>query len=646
MSGHAYLLLAMDPRGSSWDRGAYWDLGGGAALAFVADAPEQADPSTGKWIQQLLDGEAGELARRVEGAAPEELSLLAADLMTRIGDHLLERGGGAAYAACALALVADGAAHLAVAGDCAAYLLPDGAAEARRVSDSTRVAGRSFVPPGAPARASHYAEAVYVGAEARRFRPSDVTRVPVERDATVALVSDGAEDQLGPGALAERLAAHRDPKTLEEAIARELAGARLVDDVTLVAFRVRGRPRGAEAAELRARVEELAGLAGTVAGLERELQRLRRAVEALPDRLEEQGSAVRDLRRAVADLREDLGALERRLGSRPAGRPVRELEARLLRLEERQESLAAGRAHGAAVGLRDDEEDEDGQALAGPGAGFRRARAASGSGRSGPWGASAARSAWPGLGARLGAALLRRHRRGLAAAGLVLAVVLTVAAAFLVSERGRAWLAGLGSEAAAPAGAEEGAGAAPAAAPEATVPTAAEGPVTLVYTPAGSGSALGAPPPRLTDAAELARRVEAGPPAEALAVPLELARPFWDRLAPWRWRPYPIRPGDSWAVLAERFVLPEERLRAVNARIERRGEPIDNPGNALQVRDDVVRVPGFHLRVPAAPPDGGTWQALAARLGVEPGAVRQAWVRGGAAGEVLLPLAGEELPRP
>lgn len=638
MSAPGYLLLAMDPRGSSWDRGAYWDLGGGAALAFVADAPEQADPSTGKWIQQLLDAEASELARRVEGASPEELSLLAADLMTRIGDHLLERGGGAAYAACALVLVAGGAAHVVVAGDCAAYLLPDGAAEARRVSDSTRVAGRSFVPPGAPARASHYAEAVYVGAEPRRFRPSDVIRVPVERDATVALVSDGAEDQLGPGALAECLAAHRDPKALEEAIGRELSGARLVDDVTLVAFRARGEPRGAEAAELRARLEELAGLAGTVAGLERELRGLRRSVEALPDRLDEQGGAVRDLRRAVADLKEDLGAIERRLGQRSSQRSLRELEVRLLRLEERQDSLASGRARGALIGLREEEDDEDRPARV-AGAGGGRARADSGSGGSGPWGASAARSGWAG-------AFLRRHRRGLAAAGLVLAVVLGVAAAFLVSERGRAWLAGLGSEAEAPGAAEHAGDAAPAAAPAAAVPASAEAPVTLVYTPPASGSALGAPLQRIGDAAELARRVEAGPPGEPLAIPLELARPFWDRLAGWRWRPYAIRPGDNWSAIAERFVVPEERLLQANARIERRGEPVANPGNALRAADDVVRVPAFHLRVPAAPPDGGTWQALAARLGVEPATVRQAWARGGGSGEVLLPLTGEELPRP
>jgi hypothetical protein len=650
MSGHGYLLLPMDPRGSSWDRGAFWDLGGGAALAFVADAPEQADPSTGKWIQQLLEGETAELAARLRGAPPEEASLVAADLMTRIGDHLLERGGGAAYAACALALVAEGAAHFVVVGDCAAYLLPEGAAEARRLSDSTRVAGRSFVQPGAAGRASHYAEAVYVGAAARRFRQSDVIRLPVERDALVALVSDGVEDQLGAGALAERLAAHRDPKALEEALGRELAAARLVDDVTLVAFRAAGRPRGAETAELRERVEELAGVAAAAGRLERELERLRGTVEALPGRLEGQGTDLRELRRRIADLADELVAFERRLGRRAGERSLRDLEARLLALEERQDALTAARGR-EPVGVR----DEPDAAPASASAARRGTPAATPTPRK-PWGAATARGASRGaagrrlaaLGAFLGEVLVRRHRRGLAAFAALLGLALLVGAAFLVSERGRAWLGGLGEEPEVPAtgaGAVAPAAAAPgAAAPGEAGPAA--GAVLLVYTPPAAGSAAGAAPRRVADAAELARLVEAGPPAEPLAIPLELARPFWDRLALWRWRPYAVRPGDSWTRIAERFVVPEEGLRRANARIERRGVAIANPGDALRAGDDVLRVPGFHVRVPAVPADGTTWQALAARLGIEPGSVRPSWIGAGSAGEVRLPLPGDELPPP
>jgi hypothetical protein len=253
------------------------------------------------------------------------------------------------------------------------------------------------------------------------------------------------------------------------------------------------------------------------------------------------------------------------------------------------------------------------------------------------------------LGAFLGEVILRRHRRGLAAFAALLALALVLAASFLASERGRAWLAGFGEEPEAPAAAGTE-GVAPAAASPGAVAALEAGPeagaVLLVYAPPTAGSAAGAAPRRVADAAELARLVETGPPAEPLAIPLELARPFWDRLAAWRWRPYTVRPGDSWARIAERFVVPEEGLRRTNARIERRGAAIASPGDALRAGDDVLRVPGFHLRVPAAPAEGATWQALAARLGIEPGAVRPSWIGAGGAGEVRLPLPGDELPPP
>lgn len=274
-TSHDIVMKSMDPKGS-WDWCGYWDLGSGSFLAFVADAPALALQNTGRLVEGYLEQQAPMIRERVAELPPELVSLLAADLMSGINAHLLAQGGGRAYGACSLALVHRESLHVVSAGDCAVYVIGDAMV---RHSETTRLSGGSafVMPSSAPRETVATGNHSVVGGAVRFFNPSDVLRLPTTGMRALALVSDGAEVQLGPDRMLKLFSAC-DPGGVVEEINAKLKDGLLKDDVTVLIARVQG-----VSPESRQLHQDLHAQKKGLASLKRDLNQARRQVDALSD---------------------------------------------------------------------------------------------------------------------------------------------------------------------------------------------------------------------------------------------------------------------------------------------------------------------------------------------------------------------------
>jgi hypothetical protein len=219
--------------------------GGRALCAWVADAPDDARVDTPDLIHHAVrrflysDQETERVIAAV--ASPEEARVILADLVTSVGDALLEAAcqhRQPCHAAAVFLLATAQGLHFITVGDCAAFVFLHAPDAIYRLSGTTRVGSslRLDLLPGL-GQPEHYQEAGYLGAQRQLAHPADVISLPLRGTPRIALMSDGPERQVS---CAELLLTLRDLEMgsadAQEALEGFLSAQPPVDDLTLLTF--------------------------------------------------------------------------------------------------------------------------------------------------------------------------------------------------------------------------------------------------------------------------------------------------------------------------------------------------------------------------------------------------------------------------
>lgn len=243
----AEVRRALNPKQGSWDGARFWPISPGLFLAYVSDAPVDASQECTSLIEEVLVDEIQNIRR---ASFPSLLPVILADVVTVVSERL-HRNARATYAAAAFVLVASDVMHAIVIGDCSiwiSYALGETPASLVRLSDTTRVNGRTAIPPTSFStgltRTTHgeASQPRYLGAPHRAFNASEVLCLPTLGMGLLVLCSDGVEDQIGIEQFYNLVRRAKGPAALVSAYSLLIAEQEVIDDITLLALRVDGNP--------------------------------------------------------------------------------------------------------------------------------------------------------------------------------------------------------------------------------------------------------------------------------------------------------------------------------------------------------------------------------------------------------------------
>lgn len=212
-----------------------WDLRDGDFFAFLAVIPGLSSVErTGLYIEEYFNPEINPVfesfKNTIKKQDPDTISLIMADLMTGISNNLIKAGKGKTFSTMILLLVCGQSIYVLPVGDSAVYIIGQ---LNLRISETNRMNGSLIINETTREELIQYKEHSYIGRERRYFTPKDVLRLPTKDWKLVALVSKGAEAQLGVKNLFDILANESNLDQKEAVIYQQLGGGQ-GGDVTIV----------------------------------------------------------------------------------------------------------------------------------------------------------------------------------------------------------------------------------------------------------------------------------------------------------------------------------------------------------------------------------------------------------------------------
>jgi serine/threonine protein phosphatase PrpC len=223
--------ISISQGNTSRDYSHIWDLDNGNFLAFLADAPSHAEQRSGMYVKKFINENVESFKNTVYQLESDEIALFMADFITAISDDLLKIGKGNAYATMILTLVLNEYLYALAVGDAVLYVIGKTMV---RISEITRLNGRSFLAGPIPQEPIRYKEYSYIGSQPKCFTQKDVWRLPTDGMKLIALASDGAETQFGSKGFVNLLTQGITLEEKEQLIKQSLSGAAIKDDVTVL----------------------------------------------------------------------------------------------------------------------------------------------------------------------------------------------------------------------------------------------------------------------------------------------------------------------------------------------------------------------------------------------------------------------------